>query len=287
MFGYLQVKKSELRIREYEAYKAVYCGLCRQLGKDYSVLARLSLSYDCTFYAILLMSLSKSCSGFRDGRCKANPLKKCKFASCADESYNKAAALTVISVYYKLTDDIRDGGFFKRLLCRCLKPFFGRWRKKAMKRYPYLEECVSEMMELQQKAEQNEGSGIDDAAHPTARMLSKILISEARDDIGRTVLGELGYQIGRWIYIIDAADDYDKDKKSHNFNPFLNSDKADIKEYMNQTLSQCLARAYDAYELLTVVDFKGILDNMMLYGFPSKQQSVIYGRQEEENVKSI
>ena len=75
MFGYLQIQKSELLVRETEAYKAVYCGLCRQMGKDYSVFTRFTLSYDCTFYAMLLMSLNRSCKGFKDGRCTCNPLK--------------------------------------------------------------------------------------------------------------------------------------------------------------------------------------------------------------------
>ena len=82
VFGYLQIQKSELLVREFEAYKSVYCGLCKQMGKDYSFLTRLSLSYDCTFYAMLLMSVSRSCKGFKDGRCTFNPLKKCKFALC-------------------------------------------------------------------------------------------------------------------------------------------------------------------------------------------------------------
>ena len=82
MFGYLQIDKAELKVREYEAYKSVYCGLCKQLGRDYSIFARFALSYDCTFYAITLMSLRRSCSGFKDGRCRFNPLKKCKYALC-------------------------------------------------------------------------------------------------------------------------------------------------------------------------------------------------------------
>ena len=126
MFGYLRVQKSELLVREYEAYKAVYCGLCKQLGKDYSFLTRMALSYDCTFYAMLLMSLERSCKGFDKGRCKFNPLKKCQYAYCGDESYSKASALTVISAYYKLKDDLTDSGFFKRIAVRLIKPFFGR-----------------------------------------------------------------------------------------------------------------------------------------------------------------
>ena len=124
MFGYLQVDKAELKVREWEAYKSVYCGLCRQMGRDYSFLSRLARSYDCTYYAMLLMSVHRSCTGFDSGRCRFNPLKKCGFARCTDESYSKAAALSVISVYYKLLDDIRDSGFFKRLGTRFLKLFF-------------------------------------------------------------------------------------------------------------------------------------------------------------------
>ena len=149
VFGYLQVQKSELKMREWEAYKSVYCGLCKQMGKDYSVLTRLSLSYDCTFYAMLLMALERSCSGFHKGRCRFNPLKKCDFACCTSDSYSKAAAFSVISAYYKLRDDLSDGGFFKRLGVRLLLPFFSRWHKKAAKRYPQLEEIVAHMMEQQ------------------------------------------------------------------------------------------------------------------------------------------
>ena len=95
VFGYLQIQKSELLVREYDAYKAVYCGLCKQMGKDYSFFMRMTLSYDCTFYAMLLMSLSSSCKGFKDGRCTCNPLKKCKFAIDSGEAYRKAAAFSV------------------------------------------------------------------------------------------------------------------------------------------------------------------------------------------------
>ena len=77
MFGYVRPQKSELRVREYEAYRAVYCSLCRQLGKSYGMFARMTLSYDCTFFALWLMALHKKCLGFREGRCVVNPLKKC------------------------------------------------------------------------------------------------------------------------------------------------------------------------------------------------------------------
>ena len=286
MFGYLQIHKDELKIKEYEAYKSVYCGLCKQLGRDYGFLTRLILSYDCTFYAILLMSLKRSCTGFSDGRCKFNPLKKCKFADCKDNAYSKASALSVISAYYKVVDDIDDSGFFKRIALKIVKPFFGRRQKKAARRFPEIEIIVSEMMKNQKAAENDELVTIDKAANPTAKMISDLAALEGGNDLQKRVLSEFGYQIGRWVYLIDAADDYEKDKKSGNFNPFIKADIND-KDYINSVLSQSLARAYDAYNLLDIIDFKPIIDNMMLYGFPNKQNAVLNNRQEVKNEQYV
>lgn len=286
MFGYLQIHKDELKVKEYEAYKSVYCGLCKQLGRDYGFMTRLILSYDCTFYAILLMSLKRSCTVFSDGRCKFNPLKKCKFADCKDNAYSKASALSVISAYYKVVDDIDDSGFFKRIALKIAKPFFGRRQKKAARRFPEIEIIVSEMMKNQKAAENDELVTIDKAANPTAKMISDLAALEGGNDLQKRVLSEFGYQIGRWVYLIDAADDYEKDKKSGNFNPFIKADIND-KDYINSVLSQSLARAYDAYNLLDIIDFKPIIDNMMLYGFPNKQNAVLNNRQEVKNEQSV
>ena len=276
MFGYLQIQKSELLVREAEAYKAVYCGLCRQMGKDYSGLTRFTLSYDCTFYAMFLMSLNRSCKGFKDGRCTCNPLKKCKFATDEGDAYGKAAAFSMISVYYKIIDDIQDSGFFKKLLCRIIKPFFSHQRKKAADKYPDMDKAVSDMMKMQYDAEHSEKPSVDMSAHPTALMLAAVLSAEAHDEIQKRVLYEFGYHIGRWIYLVDAADDIEKDIKSNGFNQFVNKKTGEVKssDFIKAVLNQSLARAYDAYNLLNFTDFKGILDNMMLLGFPASQNRV-------------
>ena len=57
MFGYIRIAKPELKVKEYEMYKAIYCSLCRELGRSYGFLSRLTLSYDFTFLALLNMSL--------------------------------------------------------------------------------------------------------------------------------------------------------------------------------------------------------------------------------------
>lgn len=276
MFGYLQVQKSELLVRELEAYKAVYCGLCKQMGRDYSVLTRFSLSYDCTFYAMLLISLDRSCTGFKDGRCTCNPLKKCKYALSNSDSYHKAAAFSVISVYYKLKDDISDGKFFKKLACRMLMPLFSHWRKNAAKKYSDIDKFAEQMMDMQYEAEHCNESSIDMSAHPTAFMIANLFSLEAKNETEKRIFYEFGYHMGRWIYLIDAADDITKDIKNNNFNPFVNRKTGEIKsgEYISSVLNQSLARAYEAYNLIDIVDFKGILDNMILLGFPNVQNKV-------------
>ena len=287
MFGYLRVQKSELRVREWEAYRSVYCGLCRQMGKDYSFLTRLTLSYDCTFYAILLMSLHRSCKGFDKGRCCFNPMKKCGFARCEGDAYSKAAALSVIAAFYKLQDDLSDSGFFKRLIVRLAKPFFSRWHRKAAKKYPELETPLSAMMEAQRAAEQDMRCSVDRAADPTAVMVGSVLALEAQDETEKRILYEFGYHIGRWVYLMDAADDLEDDIKNNSFNPFRQYDGQDMRAYQTVTLNSCLARAYNAYNLMEPIDFKGILDNMMLYGFPAKQNSVVHHLKEEQNGESV
>lgn len=276
MFGYLQIQKSELKIREYDAYKAVYCGLCKQLGKDYSFFSRLILSYDCTFYAMLLMSVSRSCTGFIRKRCTCNPLKKCNFALCKSNSYNKATALSVITAYYKLKDDIADGRLFKKIWSYIFLPMLSHWRKKAVKKHGYaeLDKIVSNMLSMQIEDENSDSSTIDTSAHPTALMLAKVFESEADTENDKRVYYEFGYHIGRWIYLIDAADDLQKDIKNKNFNPFVRANRTDYN-YIQSVLNQSLARAFEAYNLINITDFKGIFDNMLLLGFPAMQNKVV------------
>ena len=118
-------------------------------------------------------------------------------------------------------------------------------------------------------------------------MLGKILAKDGNDETESRVLYEYGYNIGRWIYLMDAADDIEKDAKSLSFNPFIQEDGSSLdNNIISLTLNQCLARAYDAYNLLDINGFKGILDNMMLRGFP-KIQNKITDKTQKDSDKSF
>ena len=148
MFGYIRADKAELKIREYEVYKAVYCTLCRTLGRRYGILSRLTLSYDFTFLAMLQLGMNDANVCMEQKRCAFNPLKKCNY--CKDDTALKMpAAAAMIMLYYKLADNIADEKGLKKLGYMLLKPCFASARKKAARDYPQLEKIVSQYIESQ------------------------------------------------------------------------------------------------------------------------------------------
>ena len=281
MFGYLQAEKGELRVREYEQYKAVYCTLCKQLGCDYGIFTRFILSYDMTLFALLSLSLQNTCPGFEKHRCTFNPLKKCTYCSQRGEPFEKASALSVITAYYKILDDIQDSPLFKRAGKKILRLFFSRKHKKASQKFPQYEQIVSDMVKNQKAAENDKNCHIDKASEPTAVMMKEILSLEGKNDMQIKVLQELGYQLGRWVYIIDAADDIKDDIKENSFNPlkaYYDGDEKSFKEKVFPMLNQCAANVYNAFSLLDLKHFDTILDNIFLLGLKNQQQIVLEGK---------
>jgi len=279
VFGYVTIDKGELLYKDYETYKAIYCSLCKQLGKDYSFLSRFILSYDCTFYALVALSVTDECSGFRSGRCTFNPLKKCNYLKKYDESLSKAAALSVITAYFKLRDNIEDGNFFKKIGCYMLMPFFSSWRKKAAKRYEEIDDAVALMSKSQQEAEKCSDTYSDRAADPTATMLSTVIkLIAPDDDSKRTAFSNFGYFLGKWIYLSDALDDYEDDIKHRNFNPYINLYGDDIVSHLddiNGSLNYCLSQVYLSYGFFEPKRFDRIITNILTLGLVRKQKSIL------------
>ncbi|MBR3988906.1 MAG: hypothetical protein IKK10_06350 [Clostridia bacterium] len=279
MFGYVYIHKPELKVKDYEAYRGVYCSLCKTLGKHYSVFARFILNYDCTFLSLLLLSRNDGCPGFKKGRCPFNPMKKCNYTFKADDALDKGAALTVITSYYKLLDSIADGGVLKKAGCTLIRPFFSSWHKKAERNFPEYETIVKEMFFSQLECEKSAEICLDMAADPTAKMLQNIMKLEAKNETEEKVFAQFGYHLGRWIYLMDAAADIDDDSKRGNFNPFLlkygEKSKVDIEE-VNGIISQSCYLLTKAYELIDKKRFTDILDNIIYNGLPVKQRNIIY-----------
>ena len=134
MLGYVKTYKPELKIKDYEAYRGLYCSLCRTLGRQYGVMSRLLLSYDVTFLLVVMLSVKNALPTFKKGRCPFNLAKRCNYCVDCSSFLSFAAAVTVLMFYYKVKDNIADSGFFKRLLMRMILPYASHLRKKALKK---------------------------------------------------------------------------------------------------------------------------------------------------------
>ena len=286
MFGYVNVDKSNLLGKDFDTYRAIYCSLCKQLGRDYSVFARFLLNYDCTFYTVLMLSLSDKCCGFCTGRCRFNPFKKCNYISDDTVALSMASALTVSSAYYKLLDNISDSPWYKRIFYRSLQPMLFYWHKKALKKFPEIDIELNKMSRAQKLCEGDENCNIDKDAEPTAVMLSNMfsLICEKIDSTilsenkhSKRILSSFGYFLGKWIYLIDAADDYFDDKKHQNFNPYIISSVAqkDLKDYILSLLNHTLSEAMLSYNLLKKGRYDSIISNALFSALPKKQNFVL------------
>ena len=137
MFGYVRVFKPHMRICEFDTYKSVYCGLCKELGNSFGFISRLTLSYDFTFLAMLNLSLKSESISMEKQRCVAHPLKKTLCATSTDGlSYPASAA--VLTIYHKLKDDRADKGFKKKFIAACMLPFTKKAYKKVKNQFPVL-----------------------------------------------------------------------------------------------------------------------------------------------------
>ena len=290
MFGYIQPLKSELLVKDYEAYKAVYCSLCKQLKKSYGVAASLILSYDSTYYAILSMSVNGERNNYKDGRCRVNPLKKCHYCQNRSNALEDAAALSVAAFYYKLEDDRADSGFFKRLAVRLIKPFARRWRSKMLKfGYSDFDNIFAQMIEQQKTAERDSACGIDKAAHPTAQALLQVCSALSEDQKQKKVLESFGYYLGKWIYLMDAADDLSDDLKKGGFNPFVNAfslsegyDEEKNAKEMNSVINESAYMILNSYNLIELKGNKRILDNFARLGLGAMQKQVLFDKKHKK-----
>lgn len=269
MFGYVRASKAELKVKEYETYKAVYCSLCKELGKSYGLLSRLTLSYDFTFLSLLNMSMQDGCDSFKKGRCAFNPLKKCNYCENRD-ALSMPSAAAMIMIYHKICDNILDEPFFKKIGNLALKPLFYGAFKKAMKRYPQISEIMSRYIEKQRLVEQSQNRDLDCACDPTAEAMSEIFALCSEDDIQKRVLRRLGYCMGRYIYLLDAAVDLREDIKHGAYNVLKYKDYKDFSDLAESIVKPqlyfCANEAARAFELLDIKKYRTILGNIIYLG---------------------
>ncbi len=285
MFGYVVVKKEEMKVKEYDTYKAVYCSLCRRMHKDYGFFSKFTLSYDFTFAALLYLSQNGGCKEFERKSCQVNPLKKCVYCKNDFQGFDRVAAMAVLLTEYKVRDNVADSSFLRSLPFRLVLPFVKGWKKKALKKFPEYQELLKNYEDGQRKAEESSEKSIDFAAEPTAILMKRFFGSLSN---ANKAAEYLGYCLGKWIYLLDAAEDIEDDLKENNFTPFdiKSNDPSEIerirKEIAIPNLNVCRIEAQKAFELLDCTDFGEIIANILYLGITAKQESVLRRKEQSE-----
>lgn len=267
MFGYVKPYNPELRVRELEEYKAVYCGLCKQLGRSFGVFARFTLSYDFAFLAMLKTALdSEICPETERCACIAHPFCK-RIRVRENAAMQMAARAAMISVCYKLLDDRADEGFFRRIGAALLLPFAKRARRKALAFADGVaaDEAAAKMSAAQAQLETEKCPIPDAAAEPTANFLAAVLKNCAATAEQAAVLERFGYLLGRYVYLCDALDDLEDDRRRGRYNPFLYAG-GEAAIAAKNALFLTTAELSDDFDLLELHRYEGILENIIRIG---------------------
>ena len=285
LFGYIMPEKPELKIKEFDIYRAYYCGVCKTIGKKHGQLQRMTLTYDAAFLAMLLCSILKIDTKLTRERCIVHPFKK-RFVT-RNEIIEYSSDINIILAYNNIKDKWEDDGSKAALAgMAALRRTYGKLSVVYSEKCAIIEQRLKELAQLE-KAQCN---SIDEAAEPFAKLMEEILDYEKLDDQTRQIVRWLGYNLGKWIYLLDAFDDLEDDLKKSSYNPYLLHFKFDsgsedilsfkgrIKSQVEFTLLYCLKEASKAFELLNTKENKGILENIIYIGMLSKTDKILCQR---------
>lgn len=288
MFGYIKPYKPEMKIKDYDVFKAYYCGLCKEIGKRYGELSRFTLSYELTYLAIFLSALSDEKIFFEVEGCIANPFKK-KPIIKENPFIQYAADMNSILMYYKLLDMKKDE---KNVLSDIIPLIFYSKFKIAYEKYPLKSDIIKKHLIELDNLEKEKCDSVDIAAEPFANILKEVFKYDGLDlnDTDIKKIDDIAYNLGRFIYIIDAYNDIDDDIKKGNYNPFIiqfnyttenslqmNSTKKEIDKWVSFDLTYTLSTIVKAYEGLRFKKNKGIIDNIFRIGLYMEFKRILEG----------
>lgn len=289
MFGYVKPFKPHMRICEFETYNAVYCGLCKILGKNYGLMSRMTLSYDFSFLGLMELALNDSDAELEPQHCLIHPFKRKQCLKSVDGLDYTAASASIL-VYNKINDDIADKKAIGKFVSWILKQLTKKAYKKASVKFPELAEYIAEQMKRQSELEKENCKSIDRASEPSSNILAEIASGLSNDAEEKRVLHRFGYLLGRYIYIVDAFDDLEKDFRSRGFNPLIVGDSAihelnmeEVRRKTEDSINFTLGALADSYVQLELKRFKPITDNIVYLGLKNTFYDLVKKKEENNN----
>ena len=282
MFGYVKPDTPYLYMKDDTLYKALYCGICKSIGKCAGQCARFTLTYDIAFMSAVIHNLTKTDVTVKREHCIIHPIIKRPIAKPDDISLT-LGSLNVILAYFKVQDDINDNG-----RGRALKILFSGAFKKCAKRNPELVKIVEDNYNELYKLEKAKEKSIDKIAHPFASLLAELSDSLLGDYKNENTYRYF-YNFGKWIYLIDALDDYDKDVKKGNYNPFyqaygandFNALKAEFGEEISFIMGATLNGIEESFNSLRFGFNADLIRNISLRGTVGTTKKVLLKGQKD------
>lgn len=260
MFGYVMANRPELKIREYDRYRAYYCGLCRALKKEYGLSGRLTLNYDMTFLVMILAGLYEPESCCACKRCIAHPLSKHEEITSEVSEY--AADMNIILAYYNLLDDWKDDRKLSKLFLSLL--LRGKM-KKACSRRPQKAQRIRELLDRLSELEKAGEENFEEPSGVFGQIMGEVFAY--RDDFWKERLYNCGFYLGKFIYLLDAYEDIEEDIKQDKYNPIKPIYReAGFDKHWEQVLTVNIAECTREFEQLPIIDDAEIMRNILYSG---------------------
>lgn len=268
MFGYININGSELTEENKKTYQAYYCGLCRQLKDGCGTKGQILLSYDLTFLIVLLTGLYELENKKIEFLCPLHPTKRRK--AFINEATEYAADMNLVLAYHNLIDDWKDDhSYAKKALAKILDKDYAR----IIEKYPRQVKALEYYMEQTEKLERQKESNLDLVSGLTGEMLGEIFCW--KEDIWKEELKTLGFYMGKFIYLMDAYEDFEKDKKKNVYNPLkymeLNGNQ-DFETICRLLLTSMISECAKSFERLPILLHADIIRNVLYSGVWTKYE---------------
>ncbi|MBQ5431085.1 MAG: hypothetical protein IIU28_05465 [Lachnospiraceae bacterium] len=262
MFGYIHANRQEMSEPDQKTYKSYYCGLCQALKRMAGMKGQVLLNYDVTFLCILLSSLYETENRVETFSCKVHPLsRKCGFISPV---IDYGAAMNILLGYHNLMDDYLDNGNRKK---KALADSLQKTYEKIRQEYPRQARAIEAFMDKTRKAEERHEENVDILSGYTGEMLAQIFLM--KEDEWKEELMNIGFYLGKFIYMMDAYEDREDDDRHARFNPLIlkyRECSQCYEAFMEQSLTSLVEEAAKSFERLPILENASILRNVLYSG---------------------